>query len=386
MVVITVFPHPSPAATTGPTRTFGVEEELLLVDAVTLAPAPAGPDAVDAHAAGVRSSPATAPAHQVTTELQQEQIEVASPPLTGLAEQIAAIRQGRRLADAAARAVGARAVALASPVTAGAPHLVPAPRFRWLQERFGLVAAEQLTCGLHVHVGVGSREEGVAVLDRIRVWLPVLLALSGNSPFWYGRESGFSSYRYQAWVRWPTSGPTEVFGSVEEHDRQREALLRYGVPLDLGMIYFDARLSARYPTVEIRITDMCLDAEHAGVLAALGRALVETAARQWRAGLPAPPVSAAQLRTWSWQASRDGVEGPLISPASGVPAPAADVVAELLAVVRPVLAEWDEAAQVESVVAGVLRDGSGARRQLAAHAARRDPLDVVRLALEATHR
>ena len=80
-------------------------------------------------------------------------------------------------------------------------------------------ARRQIVCGLHVHVGVGSREEGVAVLDRLRVWLPALLALSGNSPFWYGRESGFSSYRYQAWVRWPTSGPTEVFGSVEEATR-----------------------------------------------------------------------------------------------------------------------------------------------------------------------
>lgn len=386
MVVITVFPHPSPTGTTGPTRTFGVEEELLLVDAVTMEPAAAGVDAVRAHAAGVRSSPATVPAHEVTTELQQEQIEVAGPPLTGLADQIAAIREGRGLADAAARAVGARAVALASPVAAAAPHLVPTPRFRWLQQRFGLVAAEQLTCALHVHVGIGSREEGVAVLDRIRGWLPVLLALSGNSPFWYGRETGFSSYRYQAWVRWPTSGPGEVFGSVDEHDRQREALLRSGVLLDPGMIYSDARLSTRYPTVEIRITDVCLDAEQAGVLAALARALVETASRQWRAGLPAPPVSGAQLRTWSWQASMAGVEGPLISPASAAPAPAGDVVAELLAVVHPVLAEWGEAEQVESVVAGVLQDGSGARRQRAAFAARQDPLDVVRLVLEETHR
>ncbi|GAA1767079.1 glutamate--cysteine ligase [Kocuria aegyptia] len=386
MVVITVFPHPTPTGTTGPTRTFGVEEELLLVDAVTLEPAAAGVDAVRAHAAAVRSAPAAAPSHQVTTELQQEQIEVAGPPLTGLADQIAAIRRGRGLADAAARAVGARAVALAAPVAAGAPHLVPTPRFRWLRERFGLVADEQLTCGLHVHVGIGSREEGVAVLDRIRGWLPVLLALSGNSPFWYGRETGFSSHRYQAWVRWPAAGPGEVFGSVDEHDRQREALPRSGVLLDLGMIYSDARLSARYPTVEIRIADVCLDAEQAGVLAALARALVKTASRQWRAGLPAPAVSGAQLRAWSWQASRAGAEGPLVSPSSAAPAPAGDVVAELLAVVHPVLAEWGEAEQVESVAAGVLRHGSGARRQRTAFAARRDPLDVVRLALEETHR
>ncbi|MFI7578813.1 glutamate--cysteine ligase [Kocuria kalidii] len=384
MVVITVSPHPTPAGSAGPTRTFGVEEELLLVDAATLATAAAGEDAVRAHAADHSSGPA--PAHQVTTELQQEQIEVAGPPLTGLADQVAAIRRGRELADTAARAVGARAVALASPVAAGRAHVVPTPRFRWLQRRFGLIAAEQLTCGLHVHVGVGSREEGVAVLDRIRAWLPVLLALSANSPFWYGQDTGFSSFRYQAWVRWPTTGPNEVFGSAAEHDRQREALLRTGVPLDPGMLYFDARLSARYPTVEVRIADVCLDAEQAGVLAALARALVETAARQWRADLPPPTVSAAQLRAWSWQASMAGVEDALISPSTGGPAPAREVVAELLALVRPVLAEWGETERLETVVDAVLRDGSGARWQREAFAARQDPRDVVRMALEATHR
>jgi carboxylate-amine ligase len=363
MVVITVFPHPSPAATTGPTRTFGVEEELLLVDAVTLEPAAAGPDAVDAHAAGVRSSPATAPAHQVTTELQQEQIEVASPPLTGLTEQIAAIRQGRRLADAAARAVGARAVALASPVTAGAPHLVPAPRFRWLQERFGLVAAEQLTCGLHVHVGVGSREEGVAVLDRIRVWLPVLLALSGNSPFWYGRESGFSSYRYQAWVRWPTSGPTEVFGSVEEHDRQREALLRSGVPLDLGMIYFDARLSHHLPTVEVRIADVCLFRDDALLVAALVRAMVDTAARDWRAGTAAPPADTSVLRLATWRAGRSGLEGDLLDPIDGRPLPARQVLADLVEHVGEALADNGDGTVVADLLEALLDRGTGALHQ-----------------------
>ncbi len=381
MVVITVIPHPSPAGPTGPTRTFGVEEELLLVDAGTLEPAAVSRSVVrdqDEHPA--RSG------HRVFTELQQEQIEVASPPVTGLADQLAAIRAGRALLDAAARRAGARVVALASPVFPTRPHLVPHPRYEWLRERFGLVADEQLTCGLHVHVGISDRGEGVAVLDRIRGWLPVLLALSANSPFWYGQDTGYSSYRYQTWTRWPTAGPDELLGTPQEYDRRCEALLRSGVALDRGMLYFDARLSARYPTVEIRVADVCLDAEHAAVLAALARALVETTARQWRRGATAPRTGVGQLRAWSWQAGAAGVGGALVSPVSGAPAPAAEVVAELLDLVHPVLAEWGEAEQVEAVVAGVLRDGSGARRQRAAFAARQDPHDVVRTALEATHR
>jgi len=191
------------------------------------------------------------------------------------------------------------------------------------------------------------------VLDRIRVWLPVLVALSANSPFWYGTDTGFASFRYQAWSRWPTAGPSEVFGSVDAYDRLLRALLSSGVPLDDGMIYFDARLSSRFPTVEVRVTDVCLEAEHAGVLAALVRALVETASRQWRAGAPAP---------------------------------AEVVVARLLRLLRPVLADLGEEEPVAAVVAGILRHGSGARPQRAAYALHGDVRDVVRAALELTHR
>lgn len=374
-------PYPNTSGTDGRGRTFGVEEELLLVDAETLECAAVSRDVVrdhDRHPAGS--------GHRITTELQQEQIEVAGPPVQGLAEQLAAIRQGRALLDAAARRAGARAVALASPVFPARPHLVPQPRYEWLRERYGLVVDEQLTCGLHVHVGISDPDEGVAVLDRIRGWLPVLLALSVNSPFWYGRDTGFGSHRYQTWSRWPTAGPDELLGTVQEYDRRCAALLRSGVALDRGMLYFDARLSARYPTVEIRVADVCLEAEHAAVLAVLTRALVETAAAQWRAGDPAPPTGVRQLRTWSWQASASGVDGALVSPVSGAAAPAAGVVAELLTHVRPALEEQGEQESVAGTVAGLLRGESGARRQREAWAARQDPRDVVRAALEATHR
>lgn len=375
-------------------RTFGVEEELLLVDALSREPMAAGEEAVHRHERRLQRtarSPApeepapdptgVVPCHGLTVELQQEQIEVVGPPRLTLPEQSAAIRQGRALADEAARAVGGRAVPLATSVSAVLPHLVPEARYRRIQQHVGLLAAEQLTCGFHVHVSVDSDEEGIAVLDRIRVWLPVLLALSANSPFWYGVDSGFASYRYQAWTRWPTAGAGEIFGSVENYDRHVRALLGSGVPLDGGMIYFDARLSARYPTVEVRVADVCLDPDHAAVVAALVRALVETAARQWRAGVAPMPVGVTELRAWSWRASRFGVEEHLVSPATHGPAPAADVLAELLEVLRPVLAEADEEEQVQAVVAAVLRDGTGARRQREAYALRRDLRDVVDAAI-----
>ncbi len=380
-----------------------MEEELLLVDARTHRPLSAGQDAV--HAAQQRAQAAVATAgrpaepllapdlarsprtseapayHQLTVELQREQIEVVGPPCTTFAEQLTAIREGRALADAAARAVGGRVVAMATSVFAEPPSLVPEPRYLRIQHHAGLLAVRHLTCGFHVHVEVGDRDEGVAVLDRIRVWLPVLLALSANSPFWYGVDSGSASYRYQAMSRWPTAGPCDVFGSAAAYDRQARALLDSGVPLDEDMLYFDARLSAHFPTVEVRVADICMDVTHAAVLAALVRALVETAARQWRGGQPPPPVSAAELRAWTWRASRFGLDDLLVSPATGSLAPAGGVVAELLALLRPVLEEHDEADDVRAVVTAILGDGSGTRTQRQAYARRHEPVDVVESAL-----
>lgn len=361
-------------------RTFGVEEELLLVDTGTGQPLPAG------DWAATLQEDTTPTGHQVTEELQEEQLEVASPPQTTLAGQLAAIRAGRELAEEAAARVGGRVVALPTALGPVSPHLVQGLRYRRIATKFGLTAAEQLTNGFHIHVGVASRAEGVAVLDRIRVWLPTLLALSANSPFWHGEDSGFASYRYQAWSRWPTAGPTDVFGSPDEYDRYRQAQLDTQIPVDASMLYFDARLSEHHPTVEIRVADVCLDANHAAVIATLARALVETVARAWADGAPALPVPASLLRSWTWQASRSGIAGELIDPATGAPAPAGDVMIRLLHVVGPVLAEYGEQTAVDAGVAQILRDGTGSQYQREVYAERHSLGDVMTAALAATHR
>src|SRR5205823_2819883 len=138
-----------------------------------------------------------------------------------------------------------------------------------LAELFGLTAHEQLTCGCHVHVGISDADEGVAVLDRAGPWLATLLALSANSPFWQGRDSEYASFRYQVWGRWPSSGPTGPFGTSQAYRETIEQMVGSGTLIDPGMVYFDARLSERYPTVEIRIADVCLRSEDAVTVARL---------------------------------------------------------------------------------------------------------------------
>ena len=334
------------------TRRVGVEEEFLVVD-----PAGGHPVALGSLLQRAAEYP------NLSSEMKQEQIETCTLPRLTLADIARDITAGRRNADALARQAGARVAALATSPLSVDSTVAPGERYGQLMQRYGLTAVEQLTCGCHVHVEIESDEEGVAILDRIRIWLPVLQALASNSPFWNGTDSGYAGYRSQAWNRWPTTGPTEIFGSAAAYHSNVRQILSSGVPLDKASLYFDARLSDRHPTVEVRVADVCLFADDAVLVAALVRALAETAARQWRDGVSPAPVPTAQLRLACWQASRFGLETDLLDPVEGMPRPASDVLAALLDHVRPVLEEQDELATVELLLFQVMARGTGAAAQ-----------------------
>ena len=335
----------------------GVEEELLLVDPGSGVPL--------GLAGSVRDTEAGA---ELDGEMRPEQVETGSTPHTGAAELAADLRARRRQAAEAARGQGAAVAALAtSPLPQGAASAPPG-RYAEITDRFGAVASAQLTNGQHVHVEVDSREEGVAVLDRIGVWLPVLRALSANSPYWRGEDTGYASYRSLVWTRWPSAGPTRVFGSVEAYDATVEAMLAGGALLDEGMVYFDARLARNFPTVEVRVADVSVTVDDALLIAVLTRALVTTAADAWAAGEPPwdPPVEA--LRLAHWRAARSGVHDMLVDPRSGRPAPAEEVVDALRSHVARALDDADDTDLVAEGCARVLAGETGAARQRAVHA------------------
>jgi carboxylate-amine ligase len=214
-----------------------------------------------------------------------------------------------------------------------------------------------------VHVSVQSPEEGVGILDRIRTWLPVILALSSNSPFANGDDTGYASYRTMAWRQWPCAGPTEVFGSVEAYRAFEQQLLGTGVLLDEGMLYLDARLSRNHPTVEIRVADVCLSQSAAVTVAALCRALVETAGREWADGLAPVAMGGSALRLASWQASLSGVRGALVHPLTGSPQPADAVVRVLLEHLRDALVAAGDHEVVSRGVQRIMTGGTGAEWQ-----------------------
>lgn len=334
-----------------------MEEELLLVD----------PDSGQALAlaAAVLDNAADGgqPVDQaLTSELARQQLETNTRPCASLAELSAEVRRWRRAASEAAEGKGARIAALGSSPLATEPSINSSPRYQRMVDEFGLIAEEQLTCGCHVHVEIDSESEGVAVLDRIRGWLPYLLALSANSPFWQAQDSGYASFRSRVWGRWPSAGPTDIFGSAETYHATTRAMVESGTLIDRGMIYFDARLSREHPTVEVRVADVCLAADDVVLVAALSRALVETAARLWRAGVPPPAVRTELLRLAAWRAARSGLDGDLLDPA-GRPAPAVQVIRKLVDHVRPVLHDQCELDIVEHLVTTVLERGNGATAQ-----------------------
>ncbi|GAB3973524.1 glutamate--cysteine ligase [Actinoallomurus acanthiterrae] len=354
-------------------RSFGVEEELLLV-------APSSGVPVALGEAVTRGDGDDAPEH----ELQRQQIETSTDPCTTLDELSGRLRKRRGAAAEAARRTGSEIAALATSPRAVTPSTTPAERYLRMAREYALTAQEQLTCGCHVHVSIDSQDEGVAVLDRIRPWLAPLLAMTGNSPFWQERDSGYDSYRYQVWGRWPSAGPTEAFGTPKIYHDTVRSMIESKALLDEGMIYFDARLSRHYPTVEIRIADVCLMADDAVLMAALARGLVETAAREWRVGEPPMAVRTELLRLASWRASRSGLGGELIHPVTQRPAPAGVVVRALLEHVGPALADTGDLDTANELAGRLLERGNGASLQRAVYEETGDLSAVVNAAVART--
>ncbi|WP_252443846.1 carboxylate-amine ligase [Pseudonocardia humida] len=346
-------------------RSVGVEEEFLLVDPESGTPV-AMSEAVLAVAE--RTGDGEVEDEQgagLTKELQREQLETGTRPCTELDQLAAELRAVRATAVAAAGDTGTALVPLGTSPLPVEPTLTPARRYNEMARRFGLTVNEQLTCGCHVHVAIDSAEQGVAVLDHIRPWLAPLIALSANSPFWQGEDSGYASFRSQVWTRWPSAGVYEPFGSVQGYRDFVATALATDTLLDEGMLYLDARLSRTHPTVEVRVGDVCRDPDDAVLLAALVRGLVETAIAEWGAGTPPQAVRTEVLRLATWRAGRDGVRGALLDPRTWRPAPAGEVLPALVDRVAPALEAYGDLGPVRELLRATLERGSGADRQRA---------------------
>jgi glutamate---cysteine ligase / carboxylate-amine ligase len=338
--------------------TLGVEEEYQVIDPETRALCPGAEDVL-------RRARRTLGEDRVVPELRASQLEVLTPVCRTLSEVRGELLRLRWGVIRAAEEAGVRIAAASThpfshwqdqPITAG-------ERYEKILDRERRMAEEQVVFGFHVHVGLSDREAAVQTMNRARLWLAPLLALSANSPFWMGEDTGYASYRTQIWGWLPTAGPPGPFSSLAEHDALVESLVATGGAMEANQIYWDMRLPQKLETVEIRVCDVCSSIDEAVMLAGLCRALVRTCHKGAENEKPYPEVRPEILRAAHWVASRYGLGADLVDVEAGHLAPAKEVIEKLLAFTRRALEEHGDWKEVSVLVGDTLKRGNGAVRQ-----------------------
>ncbi|WP_067815953.1 carboxylate-amine ligase [Actinomadura kijaniata] len=354
---------------------FGIEEEYFVVDPVSRAVVPRA-------AAVVRRAGGTL-GDRASTELIAFLAEAKTSPcddLDKLTEQIHAMRAAMA---AAAEAEGVRLAATGTPVLG---ELVPPPiaaggRYADSLATYRALDDEQCIASCHVHVEMPDLDHAVRVSNHLRPWLPTLLALAANSPYWAGRDTGHVCWRVMAWARWPVAGPPPFFRSTAHYEELVAALLGCGALMDAGTIFWDVRPSSRFPTLEVRLGDVALTADEAALFAALVRGLAQTALGDVEAGRPAPDPAPELLRAAYWLAARYGLAGDGVDVCTGRPARFADLARAMMARAAPALRDNGDLARVRTGLRSLLTRGTGADRQRAAYRDRERLADVVDAAL-----
>jgi carboxylate-amine ligase len=302
---------------------------------------------------------------EVQPELKRSQIEIATPVCQTLAEVRTELNHARRAVIEAATAHGANIAAAGThPFSRWQDQpLMPKERYESLLDDFQQLAREMVIFGCHVHVGIQDREMAVQVLDRARYWMAPLLALTANSPFWLGEDTGYESYRTLLWSRWPMSGLPPSFASLSDYEQLVQRFAETKCIEDATKIYWDIRLSERFPTIEFRVADVCMTIDEAVMLAGLIRALAQTCYQEIQQQLPTPTIQPELLRFAHWRSARYGLNAELMDIHTGKVVSAPDLIQSMLEWLRPVLEQHGEWEEVSGLVNKVLTEGTGAFRQ-----------------------
>ena len=342
--------------------TLGVEEEYQIIDPETRGLSPRGEGVL-------RRARQALGGERVAPELRSSQVEAMTPVCRTLSEVRAELSRLRRAVIGAAAEESCRiAAASTHPFSPWQEQpITPKERYFKIVEREQQLAREQVVFGFHVHVGIEDREAALGVMNHLRVWLAPLLALSANSPFWLGEDTGYASYRTQVWGRLPAAGPPASFASLAEHDALIEALVQTGGVLDAASVYWDVRLPEKLETVEIRVADVPSRVDEAVMLAGLSRALVRACHERVGREEPYPAARPELLRVAHWRASRYGLDGELVDAEARRAIPAREMMEKMLAFARPALEEHGDYEEVSSLVDDTLERGNGARRQRRAY-------------------
>lgn len=346
-----------------PAFTLGVEEEYLLVDARTGDLASDPPESLVDECASILGE-------QVTNEFLRAQVEIGTKVCANISEIRTELRRLRRgVAQACSRYGLAPLAASTHPFGDWRQQdYVPKERYEGLAHDMQAVAYRMLICGMHVHVGIEDEELRIDLMNQARYFLPHLLCLTTSSPFWQGQDTGLASYRLTVFDAMPRTGLPEPLTSWSEYQRMIDRMTSSGLLEDGSKIWWDLRPSSRFPTLEMRICDVCPDIEDALAAAALFQCILRMLYRlrlsnqRWR---DYPNMLIQENR---WLAQRYGSRSQLVDFGKGVLMPFAGLIDEILALVREDAAALGCTAEVERArrIAG---QGASAERQRAVYVA-----------------
>lgn len=332
---------------------FGVEEEYFFLDPDSLAPAPSGLRAK--HALAEAGHPGA-----FTSEFLTCQLEYATSPLHTLDDARTQLTAARMAAAEFAAGEDRLLGTVSTPFGTGDAQVSPSTRYREIARWLADIAGGHHVCGCHVHVEIPDPEARVRALNRLRPWLPVLLSLAGNSPFWHSRVTGFRSWRTVMMRRLPTMGCPPIFRDHAHYRHHLDQLIRLRAAPDAASLAWTARLSDRFPTVEVRVFDTQLDPDDTLLLVALVRAILVAE------DLAVLPLDTDLIDAALWMAAREGLNAALIDPVTGEVSTARMLIQDLLLLVQPHLERAGDDEFVRERIAFVRADGTGADRQLAA--------------------
>ena len=348
---------------TQPNFTIGIEEEFLLVDLESRELAKDPPAALfDActHALG----------DQVAHEFLRSQIEVNTPPGANIAEIRPHLVDLRRcIAEVAGEHGMAPIAASTHPFSKWAEQdHTDDDRYNVIVEDLQAVVRRLVICGMHVHVGIDDDDLRMDLMNQVIYFLPHLLALSTSSPFWQGRNTGLKSYRMSVWDEMPRTGLPHAFDSYTEFQRHVRVLVNAGVIEDGTKIWWDVRPSARYPTLEMRICDVCTRVDDALAVAALFQCFLRMLYRlrlknqRWR------QYSAMLVTENRWRAQRYGMDAGLIDFGRGEIIPYGELLEEIIDLIREDADALGCTAEIQHLRT-ICEQGTSAHRQIATYEA-----------------
>jgi carboxylate-amine ligase len=362
----------------GPSYTLGIEEELMIVDDETLDLS----NSIERLLADLSDMPTEG---EVKPELMEGVCEIATTPVRNAGEAGDQLRALRRTVNQVAQRHG---LAIGSAGTHPFAlwedqRIVARPRYRDLISGLQFVARQEIIFGIHVHVGLDDPDKAIHVANGMRVHIPLLLALSANSPFWRGDQTNLDSTRTPIFRAFPRVGIPPRYDDWEDYERRIEFMTDCKVIRDYTYLWWDVRAHPNFGTIEVRVMDSQTRVEHTLALAAMVQAMVKELSEHFEAGKTLSRYPYEMLDENKWLAARHGLEGSLVDLPKTDRVAVPDLTRRLLERLLPHAQDLGSAEDLECVE-DLLENGNGAARQAVVYAANHDLREVLREIVDAT--